>query len=85
MKLQIKKITPETVEIHHDQYGYIGTANEYEFNQLRIDIMNSDEDSEYYVLKNNVRHYINNDGRICKWNFFELHESQLRELLRGTL
>jgi hypothetical protein len=84
MKPEITKITPETVNIYHDEYGFIGEANEYEFNDLRIQIMNNKVEG-YYVLKGDVRYYINNEGRLADWAFFGLYEDQLRQLLKGEI
>lgn len=80
MKLEIKKIVPETVQIYHDDYGFIGDANEYEFNSLRIDIKRNKLNG-YYVLKNDTRYYINKNGTLDEWNFFDQIFNQLDELL----
>ena len=80
MKLEIKKVIPETVMIWHDEYGFIGEANEYEFNLLRVDIKENDLDG-YYVLKDKNRHYIDSNGTVDHWNFFELIYTTLSKLL----
>jgi hypothetical protein len=79
MKLTIKTIIPETVSLWHDDYGFIGNANEYEFNSFRIDIMENELEG-YYVLKNKTRHYINKNGTLSHWSFFNLMEEQLEKL-----
>lgn len=80
MKLKIKKIVPETVMIWHDDYGFIGEANEYEFDLLRVDIKENQLEG-YYVLKNNTQYHIDRRGVLVDWDFFELKEECLEKLM----
>lgn len=81
------RIFPETVDVYHDEEGYLGTVNEYEFNQFRIDIMSEYRGNKcvtpYYVLRDDIQYHIDYSGRLEKWAFFDTIENQLRQLLRG--
>jgi hypothetical protein len=79
MKLTIKKVIPETVMIWHDEYGFIGEVNEYEFNLFRIEIKKNKLNG-YYVLKDENCIYINQKGQVESWEFFKLMEETLDEL-----
>ena len=83
MKLTPKKIEPETVKVHHDEHGFIGEMNEYEFTDFRIQIMDA-KATGYYVATDEGPSRINSQGRIEKWSFFNLQEEQLRKLLKGV-
>jgi hypothetical protein len=78
-KLTIKKVIPETVMIWHDDHGFIGEANEYEFNLFRIEIKKNKLNG-YYVLKDENCIYINQKGQVESWEFFKLMEETLDEL-----
>lgn len=80
MKLKIKKVVPETVEVWHDEYGFIGEANEYEFDLLRIDIKENKLEG-YYVLKDSVQYHIDRSGVLVDWNFFNFKEQCIEKLL----
>ena len=80
MKLEIKKVIPETVMLWHDEYGFIGEANEYEFNLFRVDIKENELDG-YYVLKGKNKYYINSDATLNHWDFFKLTDITLSKLL----
>jgi hypothetical protein len=81
MKLKIKKVVPETVMIWHDDYGFIGEANEYEFDLFRVDIKENQLEG-YYVLKNNTQYHIDRRGTLVDWDFFKLKDECLEKLLR---
>ena len=80
MKLNIKKVIPETVMVWHDDYGFIGEANEYAFDLLRVDIKENQLEG-YYVLKNNTQYHIDRRGVLVDWDFFELREECLEKLM----
>jgi hypothetical protein len=79
MKLTIKTIIPETVSLWHDDYGFIGNVNEYEFNSFRIDIVENELEG-YYVLKNKTRFYINKNGTFSHWSILDSFEERLEKL-----
>jgi len=88
--IDITSINPEQVEVFHDDDGCLGRVNEYEFNDLRIQIMRKYKDGDvyqtpYYVLNDDKTTYIDKNGRLIGSNcgFFRTHEQHLRELLRG--
>jgi hypothetical protein len=81
------QIIPEEVNIYHGE-TWLGQFNEYEFNDLRIRIMEKYKGekrfvTDYYVYKNDTNFYIDSQGRIEGWSyqFFDMIESQLRKLL----
>lgn len=80
MKLQIKKVIPETVDVWHDEYGFIGEANEYEFGLLRIEIKRNELEG-YYVLKNGTHYHIDKNGNLDRWDFFTSFDKILEDLL----
>lgn len=80
MKLKIKKVVPETVLIYHDEYGFIGEANEYEFDLFRIDIKENKLEG-YYVLKDDTQYHIDRKGVLVDWDFFDFKERCIEILL----
>lgn len=93
-KCCLKKINPPEVAVYHDKLGFLGWINEYEFNDLRIQIKNHKEEGWYIRLRLNdtgnlrtigmERHYINSDGTMIYWpdDLFPLMEKQLEELTK---
>lgn len=84
----IKRIKPETANVvfvdkdgtKHD----LGEVNEYEFNQLRIEIMREGLEGYRVIPSGDSREYIiNSNGRVVDWpdNLFSVIENQLRTLL----
>ena len=78
------KITPETVDAYGPD-GFIGTLNEYEFNDLRIKIKNAkfEGDTGYYISFNGYNIEINKHGVLKDWpkGLFSLFESQCMILI----
>jgi hypothetical protein len=80
--IHINKITPQTVEVFTPADRSMGFVNEYEFNDLRIQIKEHKLDG-YYLMFNNIKHTIDKDGRVDTWSkgFFDLHEHQLMKII----
>jgi hypothetical protein len=75
------KIEPQTVEVWNKD-GFFARVNQYEFNDIRIQIKNNKVE-EFYIFFDNQKFYINKDGRVANWpiGLFDLFADQLTELL----
>ena len=89
--LTINNIEPQIVAIYHSEGGFIGYANEYEFNDFRIQIKKNYYPGYYVSLVRTIhgyknigvdRYYIDIDGRLPNWpkELFPLIDQQLTEL-----
>lgn len=80
--ITINKIIPQTVALFSPDGTFIGDVNEYEFNDVRIQIKKEQAEG-YYCMFNDKRFNINKDGRSNDWfeGFFDLFEKQLREII----
>jgi hypothetical protein len=80
--ISINKITPQTVELFNPQNESMGFINEFEFNDIRIQIKKQCVEG-YYCLFQGIKCEIDRNGKVKKWpdGFFDLHEKQLMELL----
>ena len=89
--ITLKGIIPQAVDVYRDTEDgteYIGRANEYEFNDLRIQIKNENA-TGYYAIFNpewgdvGMKVVINPNGSITNWpkGFFDLYEQQLDQLV----
>lgn len=79
--ITLPKIKPEEVEVYYEGNS-IGFCNEYEFNELRIQIKKSKLDG-YAVMHEGQLHHLRNDGHFYwNWpeNLFDLLSKQLREI-----
>jgi predicted ATPase len=81
MKIVFNKIEPQTVEIWNND-GFFAHANEYEFNNIRIQIMKYKAEG-FYALFEGQKIRINSDGRVENWpkGFFDLFDEQLTVLV----
>jgi hypothetical protein len=80
--IQVKKIVPVLVEAF-DPDGYsLGFLNEFEFNDLRIQIMEK-KASGYYMMFKNERIDLYLDGTVSNWaeGFYDIGENQLGKIL----
>ena len=79
--IKINKITPQTVELFSPDNKSLGFINEYEFNDVRIQI-NEEKKEGYYCMYNNKKIFIDIDGNILHWEvgFFDLNVKQLNKL-----
>jgi predicted ATPase len=78
----VNKIDPPTVELF-DPEGYsMGFVNEYEFNDIRIQIKNTKAEGYHCVFKGELIK-IDKNGKVDNWpsGFFDLIESQLIKLI----
>lgn len=80
--IKINKIIPQTVELFNPQDESMGFINEYEFNDIRIQIKEQQAEG-YYCMFNGKKFNIDKNGRSKDWfkGFFDLHDNQLLELL----
>ena len=78
--IQIDKIAPETCEVFSPEGFSLGYVNQYEFNDLCIQIMKAKAEG-YYIIENGKKIDISNRGRISSHETFTLFTNQLRELV----
>jgi hypothetical protein len=81
-KIVINKIEPQTVELYTPDNISLGFVNEYEFNDIRIQIKQKQVDG-YYCMFNGHRFNIDKNGRSKDWvvGFFDLFDNQLDKLI----
>lgn len=80
--IKINRIEPQKVMLYNPKGKLMGLINEYEFNDIRIQIKKTQSEG-YYCIFNGQRFDINKDGRGKNWftGFFDLIECQLMNLL----
>ena len=80
--IKINRIEPQVVELFNPEDISMGFINEYEFNDICIQIKQQKLDG-YYCIYNNEIFRINNDGRSNDWfeGFFDTIEKQYSKLL----
>lgn len=83
--IHINKIEPQTVEVFTPKDRSIGFVNEYEFNDLRVQIATHKLEG-YYVMFNEVKHIINTNGRIDNWTsgLFDTNEILLSKIFKAS-
>jgi hypothetical protein len=81
--IQINKITPQTAELFNPDDESMGLINEYEFNDIRIQIKNEQAEG-YYLIFEDEACVIDKNGRLDYWpeGFFDLFDKQLSELIK---
>ena len=88
----LNRIQPPVVAVYHDELGFIGSANEYEFNDLRIQIKKHKEEGYFVRVVDTSQgfnaigedaYYIAKDGGVPDWpdDLFPLIEEQLQQLM----
>ncbi len=82
--LQVTKIEPQKVEHFNPDNVSLGYLNEYESNDLRIQVAKNKLDG-YYLLFNNEKVNIQSNGKIENWPFglYDTIERQLAELFKN--
>ncbi len=80
--IKVNRIIPQTVEAFDPDGNSLGFLNEYEFNDLRVQIKQEKAEG-YYMVFNDKRNYIDVNGRLKDWEvgFYDMIENQLIELL----
>jgi len=80
--IKVNKITPFTCEFFTPEGKSLGFLNEYEFNDLRVQIKNESAEG-YYAMYNETKILIDKDARIGLWfeGFYDTIEKQLSQLL----
>lgn len=80
--IQINKITLQTAELFNPQGESMGIINEFEFNDIRIQIKKEKAEG-YYCIFEGETCVIDKNGRVDYWpeGFFDLYEKQLSKLL----
>lgn len=81
--IKVNNIVVPTAEAYSPNGELLGVLNEYEFNELRIQIAKQKAEG-YYMMFNNQKIIINSDGRVKDWpvGFFDIIENQLVELFK---
>lgn len=82
--IQINYIEIPTADVYAPDDTFLGTVNEYQFNDIRIQIMRSNAVG-YYVLLNGKKYQIGSNGSLLDWptELFGIMEEQLMELIFG--
>ncbi len=80
--IKINKIEPQVVELYSPDGTLMGLINEYEFNDIRVQIKNEQAEG-YYCMFEGRRFNIDKNGRSNDWweGFFSTIEYQLMNLL----
>lgn len=66
--IQINKITPPTLEVYEPSGNLLGTVNEYEFLDIRVQIKKA-QIFGYYLLFNDKKVRIDKDGELEEYPF----------------
>lgn len=80
--IKINKIKPFSCRAYDPNGKYLGKLNEYEFNDLRIQIR-TERAEGYYMRFNGEKIVINSQGKCRNWphGFYDLQEEQLSKLM----
>jgi hypothetical protein len=81
--IKINKISPQTVEVFDNNEQSLGFVNEWEFNDLRIQIAEQNI-SGYFIIFNGKRTIIEENGEILNWpnDLFNLGLKQFGKLFK---
>lgn len=83
--IRINKIPPPTVDLYSPDDTFLGTINEYEFSDVRIQIQQSGAIG-YYVIDNGARYEIDKYGRLSPFPpVFDIFINQLTKLVKDSL
>jgi len=84
--IKINKIEPQIVEFYGPDGNFIGMVNEYEFNDVRIQIC-KEKAKGYYFMTDGKRMDIDENGKCNRGasGFFELQMAQLAEPFKHQL
>lgn len=82
--IHVKTIIPQLVEVFTPKGRSLGLVNEFEFNDLRIQISKNRIEG-YYLMYNDKKHNITVDGKLDEWSsgLFDIIEIQLSELFKN--
>ncbi len=80
--IEINRIVPPSHEAFDPEDKSLGFLNMFEFNDLRIQIMEEKAEG-YYMSYNGIKLFIDKDGMLPNWpnEFYDLFEKQLNRLL----
>lgn len=83
MAIKVNKIEPYTCEAFDPQDNSLGFLNEYEFNDLRIQIRKAEAEGYYMKREDGEICVINSKGKLANWprGFYDTTEYQLMELI----
>lgn len=83
--IKINKIEPQLVELFAPDDSPLGFINEYEFNDIRVQIAQQ-KASGYYILFNNKKIIIEPTGRLHDWpnGMFDLQCKQFAEIFKAN-
>ena len=77
--IKVNKITPETCEVFTPEGISLGYVNQYEFNDLCIQIKNAKAEG-YYVFENGEKVFISSDGKVNMYDTFNLLNEQMETI-----
>lgn len=82
--MKINRIKPPTVDLYNPEGKKIGTVNEYEFNDVLIQLKNNYVKG-YYAIFNGEKINILEGGKVDKQpdGFFDIIEKQLNIIILG--
>jgi predicted ATPase len=80
--IEVKKIKPFKCRAYSPEGIYLGMLNDFEFNDLRIQIA-KEKAIGYYMIFNKRKICITQNGRCDGWpnGFYDTFENQLSELI----
>lgn len=84
--IQVRIIHPQQVHLYNPEGKCIGLVNEFEFNDVRIQIAEQKLEG-YYVVHNDTLYRITQYGTIANWGtgLFDMIENQLSTLFKIQL
>ena len=79
--MEVKRIIPQTVEFYSVNDGFICDINEYEFNNIKIELKKNNEEG-YFCKFNGEKVFFSKNGTFHKpKGMFDLFDDQLDILL----
>lgn len=83
MKIKVNKIEPFKAQAYDSKGRLLGLLNEYEMNDLRIQIAQNRAEG-YFMVYKGEKIPIDKEGKIKSWpiGFYDLIEDQLAELFK---
>lgn len=84
MKVKLNRIVPQIVDVFNPCGELVGQANEYEFYDLRIQILREQEEGWSVRVQGELQlRFISLEGLPDVWvDLFDLHQKQLRDIIK---
>lgn len=81
--IKINKIIPPTYPLYDPDDNLLGDVNEFEFNDIRIQIVKAQIEG-YYIKDDDEKLFIHKKGYLDKWpDGFQIFEIQLSKLFKA--